>query len=64
MKGLYYSFGSLDDIFSVDLITKFFLSVLQKYSLSESNHNELLWSNINKTFLKCTTQILPAVHAQ
>lgn len=64
MKGLYYSFGSLDDIFSVDFITKFFLSVLQKYSLSERNHNELLWSKINKTVLECTTQFLPAVHAQ
>lgn len=37
---LCYSFGSLDDVFSVDFIAKFLLSVLQKYSLAESKQKE------------------------
>lgn len=50
-KFLCYSFGSLDDVFSVDFITKFFLSVLQKYSLPENKHDKLFWSTFKKKLL-------------
>lgn len=57
------SSGSLDDVFNVDFISKFFLSVLQKYSLSESRTG-CFWSTLNYKFqvICCTMPFLPAVH--
>lgn len=45
-KFLRYSVDSLDDVFNVDFISKFSLSVLQKYSLA-GGKNKLFWSAVN-----------------
>lgn len=45
-KFLSYSVDGLDDFFNVDFVSKFPLSVLQKYSLA-GGKNKLFWSALN-----------------
>ena len=50
IKFLWNSFGSSDDIFSVDFISKLDLSVLQKYSLWDNKKRAAM---NNQLLVKC-----------